>query len=58
MNARITTDVTIETAGSTDVVTVEGNWSLHYFMDESSRATVGVEDKGIYNTSVVSPYKS
>ena len=46
VNARQTTDVTITTSASSQVVTVYGNWSLHYDVDHDMRPQSGIESKG------------
>ncbi len=46
LNARETTEVTISTATGTDVVTVHGNWSLHYDLPYALRTINDIEDKG------------
>lgn len=48
INARETTEVTITTSSTSEVVTVYGNWSLHYDVDYNMRTTTDIEDKGIY----------
>ena len=54
VNARQTTDVTITTSSSSEVVTVYGNWSLHYDVDYSMRTDDGIESKGWSTFSSVS----
>ena len=46
LNARQTTDVTITTSSSSEVVTVHGDWSLSYDVDYSMRTENGIESKG------------
>lgn len=47
VNARQTTDVTITTGTTSEVVTVYGNWSLHYGFTYSMRTTTDIEEKGM-----------
>lgn len=46
INARQTTDVTIRTNSTTDIVTVHENWSLHYGFPFNMRTTADIEEKG------------
>lgn len=46
INARHTTEATITTSRTSDVVTVYGNWSLHYDFDYIKRTTTDIEEKG------------
>lgn len=46
INARQTTEVTISMSDNTEVVTVAGNWSLHYDFEYEMRTVDGVENKG------------
>lgn len=46
INARQTTEVTITTSSTSNVVTVYGNWSLHYDFGYSMRTTTDIEEKG------------
>lgn len=48
INARQTTEVTITTSSTSEVVTVYGNWSLHFDLDYSMRTTLDIEEKGWY----------
>lgn len=46
INARETTQVTITTSSTNEIVTVYENWSLHYDLDYDMRTTTDIEDKG------------
>lgn len=46
INARQTTEVAIRTRTQGEIVTVHGNWSLHYDIDADLRTTFDIEDKG------------
>lgn len=46
IHARETTEVTITTISTSEVVTVYGNSSLHYDLNYSMRTTNYIEDKG------------
>lgn len=46
ITARQTTDVTIATGATSEIVTVYENVPLYYDVDNSMRTTTGVEEKG------------
>ena len=46
INARETTDVTIRTGTTSEVITVTGGSSMYYDVDYTMRVTHGIEEKG------------